>query len=159
MAPTEPRPIHVPPHLMESINKLVRTSQRMLTEIGHEPTPEELAECLGLPMEKVRRLLEIARTPITLEVSGGSTWGSHLGGVKSELLTLPRIAIESLRHPRCWTQLLVLAMLDLGHDLSPCRTVAGELVGDHDGAAASARLTVPLPEPSTTTPWKGKSSG
>lgn len=64
MPPTEPRPVQVPPAFIESINALVRTSQRMLTEIGRAPTPEELAEKLAIPAEKVRRLLEIARAPI-----------------------------------------------------------------------------------------------
>ena len=53
-----------PPRLIETINRLVRASQRMLREIGREPTPEELAERLAMPPEKVRRLLEIARAPI-----------------------------------------------------------------------------------------------
>ena len=68
MPPTEARSVQIPPHLIESINRLVRTSQRMLTEIGRAPTPEELAQRLGMPVEKVRRLLEIARAPIKLEV-------------------------------------------------------------------------------------------
>ena len=65
MAPAEPRPSQVPPHLIERINALVRTSQRMLTEIGREPTLDEVAERLALPVEKVRRLLEIGRAPIS----------------------------------------------------------------------------------------------
>ena len=68
MAPAEPRPSQVPPHLIERINALVRTSQRMLTEIGRDPTPGELAERLAMPVEKVRKLLEIARAPITLRM-------------------------------------------------------------------------------------------
>jgi len=73
MAPAELRPVKVPPRLIESVNKLVRTSQRMLTEIGRAPTPEELAERLGMPLEKVRRLLKIARAPIQLAMPAGST--------------------------------------------------------------------------------------
>ena len=70
--PAKTRPVQVPPHLIESINKLVRTSQRLLTENGREPTLEELAERLAMPPEKVRRLLEIARAPVKLEVPAGS---------------------------------------------------------------------------------------
>jgi RNA polymerase primary sigma factor len=69
MAPAEPRPSQVPPHLIERIHALVRTSQRMLTEIGREPTPQELAERLRMPVEKVRRLLEIGRSPINLRMA------------------------------------------------------------------------------------------
>jgi RNA polymerase primary sigma factor len=70
MAPAEPRLSQVPPHLIERINALVRTSQRMLTEIGREPTLDEVAERLAMPVEKVRRLLEVARAPINLRVAG-----------------------------------------------------------------------------------------
>jgi RNA polymerase primary sigma factor len=66
MALAEPRPSQVPPHLIERINELVRTSQRMLIEIGREPSPDEVAERLAMPVEKVRRLLEIAKTPVKL---------------------------------------------------------------------------------------------
>jgi RNA polymerase primary sigma factor len=58
MALAEARPIQVPPRLIERINELVRTSQRMLTETGREPTAEELAERLAVPVERVRRLLD-----------------------------------------------------------------------------------------------------
>ena len=61
MALVEARPAQVPPQLIERINELVRTSQRMLTEIGRTPTAEELAERLAIPVERVRRLLEIAK--------------------------------------------------------------------------------------------------
>jgi hypothetical protein len=61
MARAESRPVQVPPHLIERINELVRTSQRMLTEIGRQPTAEELAERLAMPVERVHRLLEIAK--------------------------------------------------------------------------------------------------
>lgn len=64
MTPAEPRPVQVPPRLIESINNLVRASQRMLHEIGRAPTAEELSHRLGIQAEKVRRLLEIARAPI-----------------------------------------------------------------------------------------------
>jgi RNA polymerase primary sigma factor len=57
----------IPPHLIEGVNKVVRTSRRMLNEIGREPTPKEIAEKLSMPLEKVRKLLEIARLPIRLD--------------------------------------------------------------------------------------------
>jgi len=60
-------PGRIPLHLIETVNRLVRTSRRMLNEIGREPTPEELAEKLSMPLEKVRKLLEIAGLPIRLD--------------------------------------------------------------------------------------------
>jgi len=68
MSPAESRSIQVPPRLIETINKLVRTSRQMLTEIGREPTLKELAERLAIPVEKVCRLLKIAKAPINLEM-------------------------------------------------------------------------------------------
>jgi RNA polymerase primary sigma factor len=59
--------IRVPAHMIETINKLVRTSRQMLPEIGREPTPGELAEKLAMPVEKVHKVLKIARRPIRLE--------------------------------------------------------------------------------------------
>ena len=64
---------------MRNINKLVRTSRQMLHEIGREPTPEELAEKLGMPLEKVRKVLKIAKEPISLETPIGDEEDSHLG--------------------------------------------------------------------------------
>lgn len=61
------RTTRVPEHMIETINKVVRTSRQMLTEIGREPTPEELAERLAMPLEKVRKVLEIAKQPIRLK--------------------------------------------------------------------------------------------
>ena len=61
------RTIRIPEHLIETINKLVRTSGQMLTEIGREPTPEELAEMLSMPLEKVHKVLKIAKQPICLQ--------------------------------------------------------------------------------------------
>ena len=66
-------------HMIETINKLVRTSRQMLHEIGREPTPEELAEKLGLPLEKVRKVMKIAKEPISLETPIGDEEDSHLG--------------------------------------------------------------------------------
>src|SRR5215831_10148555 len=73
------RTIRIPLHMIEAINKIVRTSRQMLHEIGREPTPEELAEKLGMPLEKVRKVLKIAREPISLETPIGHEDGSHLG--------------------------------------------------------------------------------
>jgi DNA-directed RNA polymerase sigma subunit (sigma70/sigma32) len=61
----------IPEHLIETINKLVRTSRQMLPEIGREPTPEELAEKIPMPLEKVHRFLKIAKKPIRLEMPIG----------------------------------------------------------------------------------------
>ncbi len=61
------RTIRIPVHMIETINKIVRTSRQMLNEIGREPTPEELAEKLGMPLEKVRKVLKIAKEPLSLE--------------------------------------------------------------------------------------------
>jgi RNA polymerase primary sigma factor len=73
------RTIRIPVHMIETINKLVRTSRQMLHEIGREPTPEELAEKLGMPLEKVRKVLKIAKEPISLETPIGDEEDSHLG--------------------------------------------------------------------------------
>jgi RNA polymerase primary sigma factor len=73
------RTIRIPVHMIETINKLVRTSRQMLHEIGREPTPEELADKLGMPLEKVRKVLKIAKEPISLETPIGDEEDSHLG--------------------------------------------------------------------------------
>jgi RNA polymerase primary sigma factor len=73
------RTIRIPVHMIETINKLVRTSRQMLHEIGREPTPEELAEKLHMPLEKVRKVLKIAKEPISLETPIGDEEDSHLG--------------------------------------------------------------------------------
>jgi len=73
------RTIRIPVHMIETINKIVRTSRQMLNEIGREPTPEELAEKLGMPLEKVRKVLKIAKEPISLETPIGDEEDSHLG--------------------------------------------------------------------------------
>ncbi len=65
--------------MIETINKIVRTSRQMLHEIGREPTPEELAEKLAMPLEKVRKVLKIAKEPISLETPIGDEEDSHLG--------------------------------------------------------------------------------
>jgi len=73
------RTIRIPVHMIETINKLVRTSRQMLHEIGREPVPEELAIKLGMPLEKVRKVLKIAKEPISLETPIGDEEDSHLG--------------------------------------------------------------------------------
>ena len=73
------RTIRVPVHMIEIINKIVRTSRRLLTEIGREPTPEELAKKLHMPLEKVRKTLKIAKEPLSLETPIGEEGDSHLG--------------------------------------------------------------------------------
>jgi RNA polymerase primary sigma factor len=73
------RTIRIPVHMIETINKLVRTSRQMLHEIGREPTPEELAVKLAMPLEKVRKVLKIAKEPISLETPIGDEEDSHLG--------------------------------------------------------------------------------
>ena len=73
------RTLRIPVHMIETINKIVRTSRQMLHEIGREPTPEELAEKLAMPLEKVRKVLKIAKEPISLETPIGDEEDSHLG--------------------------------------------------------------------------------
>ena len=73
------RTIRVPVHMIEIINKIVRTSRQMLGEIGREPTPEELAQKLHMPLEKVRKTLKIAKEPLSLETPIGEEGDSHLG--------------------------------------------------------------------------------
>jgi len=73
------RTIRIPVHMIETINKLVRTSRQILHEIGREATPEELAEKLGMPLDKVRKVMKIAKEPISLETPVGDEEDSHLG--------------------------------------------------------------------------------
>jgi RNA polymerase primary sigma factor len=73
------RTIRVPVHMIETINKIVRTRRQLLNEIGREPTPEELAEKLGMPLEKVRKTLKIAKEPLSLEMPIGDEGDSNLG--------------------------------------------------------------------------------
>jgi RNA polymerase primary sigma factor len=73
------RTIRIPVHMMDAISKVMRTSRQMLNEIGREPTPEELAEKLGMPLEKVRKVLKIAKEPLSLETPVGDEEDSYLG--------------------------------------------------------------------------------
>jgi RNA polymerase primary sigma factor len=94
------RTIRIPVHMIEAINKLVRTSRQMLHEIGREPTPEELAEKLAMPLEKVRTALKIAKEPISLETPIGDEEDSHLGDFiedKNAVLPLDAAIYANLR--------------------------------------------------------------
>src|SRR4029077_1056603 len=73
------RTIRIPVHMMDAISKVLRSSRQMLNEIGREPTPEELAEKLGMQLEKVRNVLKIAKEPLSLETPVGDEEDSHLG--------------------------------------------------------------------------------
>ena len=84
------RTIRVPIHMIEAINKVVRTSRQMLNEIGREPTPEELAEKLHMPLERVRKTLKIAKEPLSLETPIGDEGNSHLGDlIEDKNIVLP----------------------------------------------------------------------
>src|SRR5690606_34222185 len=94
------RTIRIPVHMIETINKIVRTSRQMLHEIGREPTPEELAEKLAMPLEKVRKVLKIAKEPISLETPVGDEEDSHLGDFiedKSAILPIDAAIQANLR--------------------------------------------------------------
>jgi RNA polymerase primary sigma factor len=94
------RTIRVPVHMIETINKIVRTSRQMLNEIGREPTPEELAEKLGMPLEKVRKTLKIAREPLSLETPIGDEGDSNLGDLiedKNAILPIDAAIQSNLR--------------------------------------------------------------
>src|SRR5712672_1671214 len=89
------RTIRVPVHMIEVINKIVRTSRQMLHEIGREPTPEELAEKLHMPIEKVRKTLKIDKEPLTLETPIGDEEDSHLGDLIEDKNAVPPIDAAS----------------------------------------------------------------
>ncbi len=94
------RTIRIPVHMIETINKMVRTSRQMLHEIGREPAPEELAEKLGMSLEKVRKVLKIAKEPISLETPIGDEEDSHLGDFiedKNAVLPLDSAIQSNLR--------------------------------------------------------------
>lgn len=71
--------VRIPDHMIETVNRVVRTSRQMLPEIGREPTPEELAEKLGMPLEKIHTILKIAKQPISPETAIGDDEDPHLG--------------------------------------------------------------------------------
>ena len=94
------RTIRIPVHMIEAINKVVRTSRRMLNEIGREPTPEELAEKLGMPLETVRKVLKVAKEPLSLETPIGDEEDSHLGDLiedKNAILPIDAAIQSNLR--------------------------------------------------------------
>jgi len=94
------RTIRIPVHMIETINKIIRTQRQMLHEIGREPTPEELAEKLGLPLEKIRKVLKIAKEPISLETPIGDDEDSNLGDFiedKAALLPVDAAIQSNLR--------------------------------------------------------------
>jgi RNA polymerase primary sigma factor len=104
------RTIRIPVHMIEAINKVVHTSRRILHEIGREPTPEELAEKLGMPLEKVRKVLKIAKEPLSLETPIGDEEDSHLGDFiedKNAILPIDAAIQSNLRE----TTTRVLAFL------------------------------------------------
>jgi RNA polymerase primary sigma factor len=84
------RTIRIPVHMLEATNKVVRTSRRILHEIGREPTPEELAEKLGMPLENVRKVLKVVKEPLSLDTPIGDEENSHLGDfIEDKNATLP----------------------------------------------------------------------
>src|SRR6516165_4967808 len=94
------RTIRIPVHMIETINKIVRTSRQMLNEIGREPTPEELAEKLRMPLEKVRKVLKIVKEPLSLETPIGEEEDSRLGDLiedKNTILPIDAAIQSSLR--------------------------------------------------------------
>ena len=94
------RTIRVPVHMIETIGKIVRTSRQMLTEIGREPTPEELAQKLAMPLEKVRKTLKIAKEPLSLETPIGDEGDSNLGDLiedKNTVLPIDAVIQSNLR--------------------------------------------------------------
>ena len=104
------RTIRVPVHMIEGINKVMRTSRRMLNEMGREATPEELAEKLHMPLEKVRKVLKIAKEPLSFETPIGDEGDSHLGDLiedKNAILPIDAAIQSNLRE----TTTLVLASL------------------------------------------------
>ena len=90
------RTIRIPVHMIETINKLIRTSRYLVQELGREPTPEEIAEKMEIPLEKVRKVLKIAREPISLETPIGEEEDSHLGDfIEDKKFMLPSDAAVS----------------------------------------------------------------
>ncbi len=102
------RTIRVPVHMIEVINKIVRTSRQMLNEIGREPTPEELAEKLGMPLEKVRKSFKIAKEPMSTRDARSATRRIRTSATSSRTRTrscrsMPRSSRTCARpRPACW---------------------------------------------------------
>jgi RNA polymerase primary sigma factor len=90
------RTIRIPVHMIETINKLIRTSRYLVQEIGREPTPEEIAEKMEMPLDKVRKVLKIAKEPISLETPIGEEEDSHLGDfIEDKAIISPQEAVIS----------------------------------------------------------------
>ena len=91
------RTIRIPVHMIETINKLIRTSRYLVQELGREPTPEEIAEKMELPLDKVRKVLKIAKEPISLETPIGEEEDSHLGDfIEDKSVISPSDAVISM---------------------------------------------------------------
>jgi RNA polymerase primary sigma factor len=91
------RTIRIPVHMIETINKLIRTSRYLVQELGREPTPEEIAEKMELPLDKVRKVLKIAKEPISLETPIGEEEDSHLGDfIEDKSVISPADAVISM---------------------------------------------------------------
>ena len=91
------RTIRIPVHMIETINKLIRTSRYLVQELGREPTPEEIADKMEIPLDKVRKVMKIAREPISLETPIGEEADSHLGDfIEDKKFMLPSEAAVSL---------------------------------------------------------------
>jgi RNA polymerase primary sigma factor len=91
------RTIRIPVHMIETINKLVRTSRYLIQELGREPTPEEIADKMDMPVDKVRKVLKIAKEPISLETPVGEEEDSHLGDfIEDKKVINPSEAIVNL---------------------------------------------------------------
>jgi len=91
------RTIRIPVHMIETINKLIRTSRYLVQEIGREPTPEEIAEKMELPLDKVRKVLKIAKEPISLETPIGEEEDSHLGDfIEDKAIVSPAEAVINM---------------------------------------------------------------
>jgi RNA polymerase primary sigma factor len=91
------RTIRIPVHMIETINKLIRTSRYLVQEIGREPTPEEIAEKMEFPLDKVRKVLKIAKEPLSLETPIGDEEDSHLGDfIEDKKISTPIEAVANL---------------------------------------------------------------
>jgi RNA polymerase primary sigma factor len=101
------RTIRIPVHMIETINKLVRTSRYLVQELGREPTPEEIAEKMELPVEKVRKVLKIAKEPISLETPIGEEEDSHLGDfIEDKSVINPSDAVTNMNLAETTTRVL-----------------------------------------------------
>ena len=99
------RTIRIPVHMIETINKLIRTSRSLVQELGREPTREEIAKRMDIPVSKVRKVLKIAQEPISLETPIGEEEDSHLGDFIEDQVVTPAEAVINLNlrnRPRCW---------------------------------------------------------